>query len=122
MDLWSLGCVVVCLWTGSSPFHAPSDALAIDKIMEYCNEYCDSGESVVCKHVPVEYRGLVTQLIHPDPSKRGDIQTIESRYKELGEEAPPSYLPPRPDWWNEVQSKTTLLRDGSQGWTAFVMD
>lgn len=124
MDLWSLGCIVVCMWTGTCPFHAASDALAIDKIMKYCDEY-NREMNKVSKQIPAEHKGLVTQLIHPDATKRGDIHSIQSQYKNLliqNEKDMPPYLPPRPDWWNEVQSETTHLRDGSQGWTAFVMD
>lgn len=136
VDVWSLGCIVVGMWNTSngeggattSPFHAESDALCIDKIMKYAKEYNNDDNQVQWKDIPSEWNGFVKQLLHPNPVQRGDAKSIQSQYRELlqndnvnTDNAP--YLPPRPSWWNGAQSTTTpMMRDGSQGWTAFVMD
>lgn len=136
IDLWSLGCIVICMmnddYGGASPFHAQSDALCIDKIMTYCKQYNehDYYNDEVWKDVAVEWKCLVKQLLHPDPLQRGNSKTIQSQYTQLWQTSNTNvneddtttqrYLPPRPSWWNEAQS--TPMRDGSQGWTAFVID
>jgi serine/threonine protein kinase len=38
VDLWSFGCILYALIYGESPFHAESDALAVDKVFDYCKE------------------------------------------------------------------------------------
>jgi serine/threonine protein kinase len=35
IDLWSLGCILYEFWCGKSPFHAASDFLAMERILEY---------------------------------------------------------------------------------------
>ena len=41
VDLWSLGCVFVALQWGESPFHASSDALAVEAITKYASSHQD---------------------------------------------------------------------------------
>jgi serine/threonine protein kinase len=38
VDLWSYGCIMYTLLQGESPFHAESDALAVEKITDYVKE------------------------------------------------------------------------------------
>lgn len=35
IDVWAFGCLLFASWQGETPFHAASDALAIDRITEY---------------------------------------------------------------------------------------
>lgn len=122
VDLWSLGCVVCAMFTGESPFHAASDALAVQRVMAHAQTYQDSTTSV---NVPEDWKGLVLQLLHPDPLKRAtgtDYAWIRSHcvFQGMDESANSPYLPPRPAWWTESQS--IPMRDGSGGWAVFLAE
>lgn len=38
MDLWALGCIIYEMFVGQSPFHAASDHLAFQNVLEYAND------------------------------------------------------------------------------------
>lgn len=139
VDLWAFGCVLyaMLLMTGESPFHAASDALAVQKIMNHAvqlttNDNCSTIITNNDDAVPTEWMDLLLQLLHPDPLKR-IIQTGNDHYasirshkvfRNVDSNHPPPYLPPRPSWWTDSQTTTTTnpMRDGCQGWTVFLVD
>jgi serine/threonine protein kinase len=41
VDLWSLGCIFYAFFHGQSPFHAASDALAVQSVMEFITQQTD---------------------------------------------------------------------------------
>jgi serine/threonine protein kinase len=121
VDLWSLGCVLCAMLTGESPFHAASDALAVKEVMTHAQTFNDS----TSVNVPKDWKGLVLQLLHPDPLQRAtgtDYALIRSHHVFRGVDVSmnPPYVPPRPAWWTE--SQTTPMRDGSLGWAVFLAE
>jgi len=121
VDLWSLGCVVFCMLKCESPFHAESDALCIDKIIKYAKDHDCESDNVLFKDISSEYKPLLKQLLHPDPSKRGDANTLQSDCNILPNTPEDSnFLPPHPTWWNEAQS--CPMRDGNQGWAVYLAE
>ena len=121
VDLWAFGCVLYAMLTGESPFHAASDALAVQKIM---NHVQTNDNSTIVDAVPTEWMDLILQLLHPDPSQRmtgTDYASIRSHkvFQDVSYSNPP-YLPPRPSWWKD--SQTTPMRDGCQGWALFLVE
>jgi len=92
VDLWSFGCVLFALLQGGgeSPFHASSDALAVDKILDFCKkedatsttkaavattndrESVLFGKDNVGKEpcIPKDWRELILTLLQPEPLER----------------------------------------------------
>jgi serine/threonine protein kinase len=196
VDLWSFGCILYALIYGESPFHAESDALAVDKVFEYCAEgvtlseresmlfdakpeqadatkeatpeqadsakeatpdQADSakeatpeqtdsakeaasstatsstGNSAKIDKVPKEWKDLIRDLLHPEPSQRLGASDEEKEgsnksyypsirasplWKGVDLELQPKFLPAEPSWLKE--SKREGMEDGSKGWTAFL--
>jgi serine/threonine protein kinase len=216
VDLWSFGCILYALIYGESPFHAESDALAVDKVFDYCKEgvtlseresilfdvkpeqaddtkeapeqaddtkeapeqadstkkapeqtdstkeapgQADSmkeaagttasgdstkeaactdpssstGKSDYIDNVPKEWKDLIRDLLHPEPSQRLGASDEEKEgsnksyypsirasplWKGVDLELAPKFLPAEPSWLKE--SKREGMEDGSKGWTAFL--
>jgi serine/threonine protein kinase len=47
IDLWSLGCILYEFWCGTSPFHAASDVLAMERIHEYASAINSSKSTTI---------------------------------------------------------------------------
>ena len=132
VDLWSLGCVLAALQMGESPFHADSDALAVQSILDYTNGIAIP-PGLTPNHptdeLPEGWNLLIRNLLDPDPRQRLGFGTGHGD-GQLGKLVPgddsinsiqqdPPFLPAEPKWAQE--SKTTPLRDGSRGWSAFLL-
>jgi serine/threonine protein kinase len=140
-DLWSLGCVMYALLHGGeSPFRAPSDSLAVQKVMNFNS----SAAKEISSSLPLEWRAAVRGFLESEPSLRwakpielgGSHQCIteecphksslQERYgilKQLPlwtgmDVAEPLLddLLSSPKWSSE---RLEDMRDGNLGWTAF---
>ena len=133
-DLWSLGCIFHALLTGSSPFHAATDALAIQSIMEYANgsEKPSFGpdsdsDSAGTYSYSEGWKELIWGLLHPQPEKR--LGATENDSPPIGSLIPcfdsidldndPPFLPPESKW--VIEARCTEMRDGSEGWSSFLL-
>jgi serine/threonine protein kinase len=83
VDLWALGCLLLQAWHGQSPFHAASDALALDRIAEYAELSAPGGRrewfvaaasSVSPPRVmdtpPEVWLDVILDFLHPCPTQR----------------------------------------------------
>jgi serine/threonine protein kinase len=136
-DLWSLGCVMFALLHGGeSPFHAPSDSLAVQKVMNF--NY--SAAYQISSSLPLEWREAVRGFLESEPSLRWvkpmehqcitkecpHKSSLQERYgilKQLPlwtgmDVAEPLLddLLSSPKWSSE---RLEDMRDGNLGWTAF---
>lgn len=137
VDLWSFGCVLYALLGGEAPFHAESDALAVDKILDYCKEEKTDAdrdtllfpaESTVSK----QWKELILALLRPNAAERlgaGDDKVVDNTvaypsiqastvWKDVDLKQSPKFLPSEPSWL--VESKGKEMKDGSKGWTSFL--
>jgi serine/threonine protein kinase len=144
VDLWSFGCILYALLYGESPFHAESDALAVEKILDYVKEgvtlseresmlFPEQADSGNIDNVSKEWKELIRDLLHPEPSQRlgasdEDKEGAKKSYypsirastlwKGVDLELAPKFLPSEPSWLKE--SKQEEMKDGSKGWTSFL--
>ena len=134
-DVWSTGCVLMALLVGQSPFHADSDALAIQGIMNHVRGGTLAMPIHVGGNVPnkEKWKELIEAMLHPDPQKRlganaglrggqhkgGSIVCYIPGYKSINVEGDPPFTPAEPQWVQEAKQST--MRDGSRGWTSFLL-
>ena len=150
VDMWSFGCILYALWYGQSPFHALSDFLAVEGIINYAAK---SDTSEACRmifpdldsdlrqgsssspiegsrsqtHNPTaEWKQLICSLLIANPAKRlGSTQEslaslLEAPvWKGVDLTQDPSFAPPNPPWFRN--SMINPMRDGNQGWVAFLV-
>ena len=124
VDAWSLGCTIFAMWHGHSPFHSQSDALAVQMVFGYCNEYPNQEIPQQELRLPQEWKDLISSLLHPNPSHRlgstlrSEIELVElDIWPNVGLNKKPSFLPEKQAWL----SSDTLMRDGSNGWPVFLV-
>jgi serine/threonine protein kinase len=76
VDIWAFGCLIFAAWQGRSPFHAASDALAVDQIMEYARLHSEESRmtwisAIARRAVPGdEWLPMILEFLHPDPDLR----------------------------------------------------
>jgi serine/threonine protein kinase len=151
VDLWSFGCVVAALWTGTTPFEAESDALTVQRIQDYCQKsQQERGKflsSVVNDKINASWKHFLGALLHPEPLERLgakdfdgskvmlDVSTAHTVYpsvrshavwEEMSESNTPLYLPPVPSWWEKASkiqapAEASSMKDGKDGWSAFLV-
>ncbi|CAB9527515.1 Protein kinase [Seminavis robusta] len=127
VDLWSLGCILFAILHGQPPFHAPSDSLAIQSIMDYVNNKQGSSlQSFASDKYSTAWKQLIWDvLLQPDPTKRmiqppsSMVQLIPG-HDTVDLEQDPPIRPNEPQWVQE-QQESKQMKDGSSGWTAFLM-
>jgi serine/threonine protein kinase len=113
VDLWSLGCVFYAFFNNESPFHAETESLTVQAIMEYS---ISGDKRSVC---PSEYNFAHKWSKYID----GLLQHRLQIWKDLimdsrdWEKPPDGLLLPEASWQEEVES--TELKDGSLGWAMF---
>ena len=77
MDVWSFGCLVYHMFVGKSPFHAASDHLAFQRVLDYSN-----GKIELCfpSFIDETSKDLISLLLSIDPANRLGMQdgVIES--------------------------------------------
>ena len=67
IDLWSFGCLIFNMCVGESPFHAESDQIAFQRILDYANEKsCIKFPS----YVDLDVKDLILSLLMIDATKR----------------------------------------------------
>lgn len=69
IDFWSVGCVIYALFVGESPFHAASEALVVESVMDYAK-----GKSTVSMYsaemLPISWNVIVNGLLNVNPVDR----------------------------------------------------
>jgi serine/threonine protein kinase len=92
VDLWALGCLLWHAWYGQSPFHAASDALALDRIYEYAElatleerrawlvaaAAAVSPPPLGMDPAPEVWLDVILEFIHPCPEQR--LGTIDKEH------------------------------------------
>lgn len=126
-DLWSLGCILGALQWGQSPFHAASDALALDSIMNYGNgtaipPLLDKNRED--ENLPKGWKKLIMGFLTPTPELRVGVDRcclsgLLPGNEDVDLTTDPPFLPPEPKWVQE--SKTHTMANGSRGWSAFLL-
>ena len=125
VDLWSVGCIIYCLYVGKSPFEKESEALTIQAVIDYCGSYNDGKQGRCFEDGYAEcnqWETFIRGLLHPDPSKR--IVTMEDQsisttlLSEKNVPKKPLLLPKAP-WRQEIEEST--LKDGALGWGVFML-
>jgi len=146
VDLWSFGCIIYAMWEGASPFHNKSDALSVKEIM---NHHSGGKELLANRKVTIDenWMSLILDLLSPEPSsriglndylekeKKGDVSsnseaeftyrytTIRARtacWKEAETtDNEKIFQSPDPPWC--LQAKEDILKDGAEGWSAFLL-
>jgi serine/threonine protein kinase len=115
VDFWSLGCIFYAMFQNESPFHAESEALAVELVMEY-TEKAAYFSQLTQINVSDEWSCIIDGLLQVRPTARtqawNDIMS-----KAIGWEKPNDLLKPKASWQEEVQSAN--LKDGSLGWAVF---
>ncbi len=145
VDLWSLGCIIFTMLVGKSPFHASSEALVVARIRSFIDAYTDIdgayayfSDKPPANALEADWMYFVMNLFHPDPlqrlgrldfvtyslSDKSDCFVYNSiRSKNIWSKAlltdGPRLLTPEPEWWDKARHSS--MRDGSLGWTAFVL-
>jgi serine/threonine protein kinase len=139
-DLWSLGCFMFALLHGgTSPFHAPSDSLAVEKVINFDS----ANDEQILSSLPLEWREAVRGFLEIQPNQRWmeevelgnshqnttdwrSSTSLQDRYGFL-KQLPPWTgmgdmehllvdLLPKPKWSSEQFED---MRDGNLGWSAF---
>jgi serine/threonine protein kinase len=145
VDYWSLGCLVAALLWGQSPFHAATDHLATQLILQYVNNNKGGGDLPLlaqfdngCIHNNSikhheEWKALIVDLLHPNPTLRlgmkDNQEILPSRipgHAEVDLQRSPSLVPPPPPWVSQhhqqhVQRQQSYWRDGAMGWSVFLL-
>jgi serine/threonine protein kinase len=77
MDIWSFGCLVYHMSVGESPFHAASDHLAVQRVLDFANRKME-----ICfpPSINEAAKDLISLLLSIDPASRLGMQdgVIES--------------------------------------------
>lgn len=148
--MWSLGCILYALWCGDSPFAAESDALVVDLIRSFAAEQkttrLDSFPNQCWRNLlensllqinPQLRSGLYIQTTTAATATKQQLQQQPSVFYPFlcghpvfSQETSldPVFLPPKPSWLQQVEqggnnnnTNDVLWRDGSLGWTAFLI-
>jgi serine/threonine protein kinase len=139
-DLWSLGCVMFALLHGgASPFHAPSDTLAVEKVMNFDS----AADEEILSSLPLEWRETVRVFLVGEPRLRwmtpvehgNSHQSSAERQSSTSLQERYGFLKQRPLWTGSGDIEHLLvdlmpnpkwslarfedMRDGNLGWTAF---
>ncbi|KAL9183750.1 hypothetical protein ACHAXT_004606 [Thalassiosira profunda] len=128
MDLWSFGCIVYELFIGKSPFHAGSDHLAFQSVLEYAR---GKRKMFFPPAIPVDAANIISTLLLAKPSERLGMQdgvlesSIEhaSRKKQYqsirdasfwslvaGGPIEPPCTPKEPDWMADLRQGQSTLK------------
>lgn len=128
MDYWSVGCVVYEMFVGRSPFHRDdgSEFLITQSILEYADKKVPFATDYSCTRetlqVPTVWQGCIQGLLHfgmPERSKTwGDLDCLEKEMLSTADNQG-DHTKPKAEWRDEVDGCS--LRDGKQGWIAFMM-
>eukprot|EP00542_Grammatophora_oceanica_P012924 CAMPEP_0194026720 /NCGR_PEP_ID=MMETSP0009_2-20130614/1018_1 /TAXON_ID=210454 /ORGANISM="Grammatophora oceanica, Strain CCMP 410" /LENGTH=367 /DNA_ID=CAMNT_0038665563 /DNA_START=79 /DNA_END=1182 /DNA_ORIENTATION=- len=148
VDLWSFGCVLATMFLGKSPFDAPTEALTVQAISDYARvqdstryqvSLMDSSSSSTSSSldVPRPFQALIHDLLNPNPISRCQAVMLDEttdggnhgcyhqwKKQHVWKDQFPSsreglFRAPPPAWWTDASPNQ--LRDGAQGWTAFLL-
>lgn len=134
VDLWSLGCIFYAMFggggreRGESPFHAQSDSLSVQLIMNYKTMTDNDSISFLFTNTTTtendfssdEWKHRITGLLDANnPSNRVRVWDELLGYKWKKPTCTSALLLPEAPWQQDVDSFE--MRDGALGWTAFVL-
>jgi len=109
IDFWSLGCVIFAMFLGKSPFHAPSESLVVESVMNH-----SKGKSKVAKcsaeMLPASWKLIVNGLLNVNPiERRKGWDKVINKSKDWDE--PKDLLSLEASWKQHLTSE--ILKDGS---------
>ncbi|GAX10266.1 hypothetical protein FisN_3Lh468 [Fistulifera solaris] len=124
VDLWSFGCLLHTLWTGTSPFHADSEASILDRVIAHANG--DLSSANFGATVPSTLLDLICRLLDPDPEIRvccgfSPVKSVlnSDEIKSLLPSTRPNPTLLRDTEWAHETSRSTM-KDGNLGWGVFL--
>ncbi|KAG7361671.1 serine/threonine protein kinase [Nitzschia inconspicua] len=129
VDYWSVGCLLYAMiHAGKSPFCHDSEALTVQAMKEHCQGrigFHHQQLKPTDKHTRnfQEWLGLSIGLLREDPEDRIQFWEENISRHDLLQWDPAAVdrgdvILPRPHWKDEVEN--AVLKDGNEGWTAFV--
>ncbi|KAL3823382.1 hypothetical protein ACHAXA_008877 [Cyclostephanos tholiformis] len=134
VDLWSLGCLIYHMFVGKSPFHAGSDQLAFQRVLDFTNRKIE-----ICfpPYIGEAAKDLILSLLSIDPAIRLGMQdrvvesnntcrieTEQKRYNSIRSHSffhqtiwnslernviEPPYKPAQPKWMAELHHGDKIL-------------
>jgi serine/threonine protein kinase len=123
VDFWSLGCVFYAMFQGESPFHAASESLSVQSIVDYEKNasIIEMNENVFLKK---EWISTIHGLLQVDPSQRiqtwKNIVVMESlALRKMAADRPSDLILPKAQWRQQVDAAE--LKDGAMGWGIFLL-
>ena len=121
VDLWSVGCVMYAMLQGGSPFHADSESLSVQLIMDYKNNP-DSGLHLKgdFSNSNPQLKNIIQDLLSVNPGlriKAYELMKVSTLWK-MSAERPCDLVVPKAKW---LQIETAELKDGALGWGAFLV-